>query len=375
MPLTEEQRARIERNRQEALARRARMQDQPSQANPQTASSCMRDKGPTWESASHGAKAQQQQQQQQQQRNFLDQQQRRPHSYHPHQHPAPATAHWQPSGARSSHTFPASAGSDSVRGAASAPVAWCQKRISFAPLPTDHSDPSAAASHRPSLLAQNAANLRHDKEVQDRCRAAAAAARQQAKERQQQEQRPSVVGSSSNSGAASAPVGQDSRKKSTTQSLLVPKAASVSICPASELTRNAELGSGNPSSSGLDPELAKTLFLPSFGREYQRTIIQSAVLHNTLVSLPTGMGKTFVAAVVMFNYLRWFPDKIVVFLAPTKPLAKQQVDAVYSIVGIPKAMTVLMTGDVAPELRKDQWQVSPCCGTCHVVSVPCVMSS
>jgi len=89
----------------------------------------------------------------------------------------------------------------------------------------------------------------------------------------------------------------------------------------------------------------------------RRAVIQSAVLSNTLVSLPTGMGKTFVAAVVMLNYLRWFPEKIVVFLAPTKPLARQQVDAVYRVVGVPPEMTTLMTGDLAPELRKARWQV------------------
>lgn len=29
---------------------------------------------------------------------------------------------------------------------------------------------------------------------------------------------------------------------------------------------------------------------------------------NTLVALPTGLGKTFIAAVVMYNYFRWFPE-------------------------------------------------------------------
>jgi ERCC4-related helicase len=26
------------------------------------------------------------------------------------------------------------------------------------------------------------------------------------------------------------------------------------------------------------------------------------------VALPTGLGKTFIAAVVMYNYFRWFPE-------------------------------------------------------------------
>ena len=38
----------------------------------------------------------------------------------------------------------------------------------------------------------------------------------------------------------------------------------------------------------------------------------SAIMQNTLVSLPTGLGKTLIAAVVMYNYYRWFPQGKVV---------------------------------------------------------------
>ncbi len=51
-----------------------------------------------------------------------------------------------------------------------------------------------------------------------------------------------------------------------------------------------------------------------------------AVRHNTLVSLPTGLGKTLIAAVVMYNLQRWFPTGKAIFLAPTKPLVHQQVE-------------------------------------------------
>ena len=70
-------------------------------------------------------------------------------------------------------------------------------------------------------------------------------------------------------------------------------------------------------------------------REYQYDIVATALLRNTLVSLPTGLGKTFIAAVVMFNFYRWFPAGKVVFMAPTKPLVTQQIGACYDIVGIP----------------------------------------
>jgi superfamily II DNA or RNA helicase len=68
-------------------------------------------------------------------------------------------------------------------------------------------------------------------------------------------------------------------------------------------------------------------------RKYQRVICEYALLRNTLVCLPTGLGKTFIAAVVMYNYYRWFPDGKVVFMAPTKPLVNQQVEACHNIVG------------------------------------------
>ena len=64
-------------------------------------------------------------------------------------------------------------------------------------------------------------------------------------------------------------------------------------------------------------------------------IVSEALFKNTLVSLPTGLGKTFIAAVVMFNFYRWFPAGKVIFLAPTRPLVTQQIGACHDIVGIP----------------------------------------
>ena len=41
---------------------------------------------------------------------------------------------------------------------------------------------------------------------------------------------------------------------------------------------------------------------------YQLDIIRTCLLCNTLVCLPTGLGKTLIAAVVMHNFTRWFPE-------------------------------------------------------------------
>ena len=55
-------------------------------------------------------------------------------------------------------------------------------------------------------------------------------------------------------------------------------------------------------------------------RAYQQSMSHAALFENTLVSLPTGMGKTLIASVVMHNFLQWFPTGTVVFMAPTRPL-------------------------------------------------------
>lgn len=62
------------------------------------------------------------------------------------------------------------------------------------------------------------------------------------------------------------------------------------------------------------------------------------------VSLPTGLGKTFIAAVIMYNFYRWYPLGKVIFMAPTKPLVAQQIEACYNIVAMPPKDTIEMTG-------------------------------
>lgn len=37
-------------------------------------------------------------------------------------------------------------------------------------------------------------------------------------------------------------------------------------------------------------------------RTYQFKIVRGSLFENTLVTLPTGLGKTFIASTVMFNY-------------------------------------------------------------------------
>lgn len=99
---------------------------------------------------------------------------------------------------------------------------------------------------------------------------------------------------------------------------------------------------------GFDPEAGSQWIYPINYpiRDYQFNIVQKCLFRNTLVCLPTGLGKTFIAAVVMYNFYRWYPDGKVVFLAPTKPLVGQQIEACHNIMGIPQAHLAEMTGIV-----------------------------
>ncbi|XP_026554579.1 Fanconi anemia group M protein [Pseudonaja textilis] len=91
-------------------------------------------------------------------------------------------------------------------------------------------------------------------------------------------------------------------------------------------------------------------------RAYQVRASWEALLANTLLCLPTGLGKTLVAAVVMYNFYRWFPGGKILFLAPTKPLVAQQREACARLLGIPAAHMAEMTGGTQIVDRKEIWR-------------------
>ncbi|KAN0080960.1 hypothetical protein V8E54_004164 [Elaphomyces granulatus] len=114
-----------------------------------------------------------------------------------------------------------------------------------------------------------------------------------------------------------------------------------------------------PTHHKLDQGAMKTWVYPTnLGkiREYQFNISQRALFHNLLVALPTGLGKTFIAATVMLNWFRWTKDAQIVFVAPTKPLVSQQVTACFGISGIPRFQTTMLTGGASPGIRAEEWK-------------------
>lgn len=91
-------------------------------------------------------------------------------------------------------------------------------------------------------------------------------------------------------------------------------------------------------------------------RSYQHSIVQAALYRNTLVVLPTGLGKTFIASVVMYNLHRWYPQGKLIFMAPTRPLVSQQIAACQKIMPFPPEDTVELTGRLPRAKRVELWR-------------------
>ncbi|MFH1055087.1 MAG: DEAD/DEAH box helicase [Candidatus Altiarchaeota archaeon] len=88
-------------------------------------------------------------------------------------------------------------------------------------------------------------------------------------------------------------------------------------------------------------------------RRYQESIVARAVEESTLVVLPTGLGKTVIAAMVAAHRLQKYPGSRVLFLAPTKPLVVQHMRTFRELLNV-EEMCVL-TGEDAVEKRREMW--------------------
>ncbi len=86
-------------------------------------------------------------------------------------------------------------------------------------------------------------------------------------------------------------------------------------------------------------------------REYQIKIAEEAKRRNTLVVLPTGLGKTIIAVLTAVDSLE---KGRVLFLAPTKPLVHQHLDTFRKLTKIDSLEA--FTGEVKREKRKLLWK-------------------
>ncbi|HOV66761.1 MAG TPA: DEAD/DEAH box helicase [Methanoregulaceae archaeon] len=108
-------------------------------------------------------------------------------------------------------------------------------------------------------------------------------------------------------------------------------------------------------------------------RQYQLAIAMRALEGNTMVVLPTGLGKTAIALLVAASRLRE-PGSRVLVLAPTKPLAEQHYRYFSNLLQLPEEDPfVLFTGETPPAERVRGWQRARVCfATPQVIKNDCL---
>ncbi len=90
-------------------------------------------------------------------------------------------------------------------------------------------------------------------------------------------------------------------------------------------------------------------------REYQKNIVNSAKDSNTLVVLPTGLGKTIISVMLVDYRLRKHPDSKALFLAPTKPLVNQHFKTFQGLMTLDLG---IVSGEVSKNDRKNVYETS-----------------
>jgi len=88
-------------------------------------------------------------------------------------------------------------------------------------------------------------------------------------------------------------------------------------------------------------------------RLYQLALAGEAIKRSSLIVLPTGLGKTVVALLVMVSR---FPKGKVLLLSPTKPLVEQHAAFFKEVLNIPPENVVLFTGNTPPQKRESMWE-------------------
>ena len=93
-------------------------------------------------------------------------------------------------------------------------------------------------------------------------------------------------------------------------------------------------------------------------RDYQKAIFETAKENNTLVVLPTGLGKTLISLMLAIERLKKFPMKKVLMLAPTRPLVEQHFNSFKKQIPELFADIQIFTGSVHANKRKEIFQTA-----------------
>jgi len=92
-------------------------------------------------------------------------------------------------------------------------------------------------------------------------------------------------------------------------------------------------------------------------RDYQLKIARACATKNSLVVLPTGLGKTIIGVFVAALTLEKFPEKSkIIVLAPTRPLINQHYESFVNLMSIPEKEFVMLTGKTPADSRVEHFE-------------------
>ena len=109
-----------------------------------------------------------------------------------------------------------------------------------------------------------------------------------------------------------------------------------------------------PAASRASTFLSHPLLKPNMveRRAYQLAIAHVALKESLMVVLPTGLGKTTIALLVLLNRL---PKGKILFMAPTRPLVEQHAAFLKEVVNLDPSLILTLTGTILAEKREKLW--------------------
>ncbi len=91
-------------------------------------------------------------------------------------------------------------------------------------------------------------------------------------------------------------------------------------------------------------------------REFQLSILETCKNNNTLVVLPTGIGKTLISLLLALERLNQYPKSKILILSPTKPLCQQHIETFKKYTNINHDEILLLTGILSSSKRVGLWE-------------------
>ncbi|MDO9517532.1 MAG: DEAD/DEAH box helicase [Methanosarcinaceae archaeon] len=104
-------------------------------------------------------------------------------------------------------------------------------------------------------------------------------------------------------------------------------------------------------------------------RLYQLNLAGTALSASSLVVLPTGLGKTIIALLVIASRLEKIGGKVLI-LSPTKPLVEQHASFLKKALLLPEEEILTFTGSLPPATREEMWKTGKV-----IVSTPQVIEN